>query len=262
MTTSETHLPAWLLGAWKREWIRSSDGVTTNTLTVRYLQTPSVFGDVRIPIDRPKFPDATALSDLEDDELALLAKQRGFFGYTTYQGQNANWHHELAYQPPDGTDDIGRLERAGASSMLEHGLDGSFTEHWWSMSSGDGKFLAIRVERNHRLERMLVVAGDHFAFARNRAKDLPTADSLDDLIAKATRAEVLEYLDCELSHGLVRSGTVPWQITESTLPWREGTHLTFVDTIDVATLRAPGDETWTVPVNTMNGDDLRVLFAR
>ena len=257
-------LPAWLLGAWKREWIRRGGGAPTNTLTVRYLQTPYWFGDVRIPVDRPRIA-ARSLAELGDAELAALAKQRGFFGYTTVSGDVSTWHHEIDYQPSDGSPDTGRIERAGTSSMLEHGLDGSFVEHWWSLAAGDGRFLTVRVVRAGRLDRMLVVTGDHFLYARNRASDLPAGESLTALAATATREQLLAYLDCELSYGTVRGGSVPWQISHSTLPWHEGARLPFVDalTVDAAgalAARAAAGETWTIPTNTLAADDLRVLF--
>jgi hypothetical protein len=112
---------------------------------------------------------------------------------------------------------------------------------------------------------MLVVAGDHFLYARNRASDLPAAKSLTELAAKASREQLLAYLDCELSHGTVRGGSVPWQIEHSTLPWREGTPLTFVEslTLDSAgalAARAADGEAWTIPINTLPAEDLRVLF--
>lgn len=256
-------LPAWLTGAWQREWIRAG-GVTKNTLAVRYVQTPYWFGDVRIPTDRPRIT-AGSLAELGDAELRSLANQRGFFGYTTVAGDVSTWHHEIDYQPRRSRPDTGRISRLGTSSMLEEGLDGSFVEQWWSLASGDGRFLTVRVMRAGRLDRMLVVAGDHFLYARNRASDLPAADSLTALAAAASREQLLAYLDCELSYGIVHGGSVPWQIVHSTLPWREGTHLAFVDafTVDAAgALVAPaaGGETWTIPINTLAPDDLRVLF--
>ena len=266
---SQDDLPPWFLGAWKREWIRRA-GLTDDSVTVRFLQTPTMFGDVRIPADRPSFPEATSLADLTDPELRSLANQKGFFGYTTIAGNIATWHHEIDYQPPDGEDDIGRLERVG-SGMYEHALDESYVERWGSLSSGDGRFLVVRVTRldhgKERLERVLLVAGDHFLYARNRAQDLPMAASLPDLIAKthATRERVLAYLDCELSQGYARGGSAPWSIVRSTLPWREGTRLELagliaVDSTGKLSPRAASGDTWTFPVNTMAVEDLRVLF--
>ncbi len=263
-------LPSWFLGAWKREWIRRA-GVTENRVTVRFLQTPTMFGDVRIPSERPRFPHATSLADLTDQELATLADQEGFFGHTTIEGNIATWHHEIDYQPSDGTADVGRLEQVGISGMYEHALDDSYVERWWSLTSGEGKYLVVRVTKLdravQRLDRVLLVAGDHFAYARNRPKDLPPAASLADLIAKrhATRETVLDYLDCELSHGYVRGAKLPWEIANSTLPWREGSHLELANMIAVdpagrlSAIAAAG-EIWTFPVNTMRAEDLRVLF--
>ena len=266
-TAGEQALPVWFLGVWQREWIRHG-AETESDVTVRFLQTPTMFGDVRIPKSRPPFPRGRELADLTDSELALLAEQRGFFGYTTIDGNVATWHHEIDYQPPDGGDDIGRLEQAGPDRMFEHALDDSYIEGWQSLSDGDGKFLVVRVTKGPRLDRVLLLAGNHFLYARNRPRELPAAASLADLIAKshATRETVLAYLDCELSHGLSRGGRVPWEIVDSTLPWREGSHLEFADLIAVdsaggLSARQPSAETWTFPVNTMPAQDLRALFA-
>jgi hypothetical protein len=59
-------LPPWLLGAWTRDWIERK-GVRTSVFDVHYLQTPTIFGDVRFPIGRPKFPRATSFADALDD---------------------------------------------------------------------------------------------------------------------------------------------------------------------------------------------------
>ena len=258
-------LPAWLPGVWSREWIERH-GRRTSPFTVRYLQTPSSFGDLRIPAGQPRLK-AESFAGLTDDDLRALAQQRGFIGHTTADNLIATWHHEIDFQPPDTSADIGRLERLSPGRMYEHALDSSYTEHWVSLTSGDGRFLAVRVERGGRLDRILLVAGDHFVYARNRARDLPAAASLDSLIAttRATRAQIVEYLDCELSVGRIRGGTVPWEIQYSTLPWREGRHLDFVDRIGVSPTgglapRAEAGETWTVPTNTVDPGDLGVWF--
>ena len=75
-------LPPWLLGAWTRDWIERK-GARTSAFDVHYLQTPTLFGDARFPIDRPKVPRATSFADLTDSELRSLTRQRGFTGRTT-----------------------------------------------------------------------------------------------------------------------------------------------------------------------------------
>jgi len=268
---ADPSVPAWFLGVWKLEWIRKQGEPPADTRIVRDIQTPIVFGSVRIPRDRPSFPHATSLADLTDPELAGLLAQQGFSGSTSFEGLVSTWRRDIDYQPP-GDPDIGRLERVSPSSVYEHALDDSFTEYWWSLSSGDGKFLGVKILRGQRADRILSVAGDHFVFARNRAKDLPPADSLADLVAKTrpTRETLLEYLDCELSYGLVRGGRVPWEIRLSTLPWKEGRQLELASQIAIdpatGTLSPrgarPSGETWTYPVNTMTVEDLKILFGR
>ncbi len=228
--------PEWMRGVWTRDWIERK-GVRSNTLTVHYLQTPTWYGDMRVSHSRPSFANATSFADLTDAELLALATQRGFTGQVTAAGDSITWQHEIDFQPPDGDVDIGRVEHIGRGQMYEHALDRSYTESWASVASGDEAFLVVRVERGGRLDRTLLVAGDHFLYIRNRATDLPKARSLDRLIASthATRAQIIAYLDCEFSSGAVRSGAVPWEIHASTLPWRERQHLDFVDEITVST---------------------------
>src|SRR3569832_1788794 len=62
-------------GAWQRDWIRLHGCAPDTGIAVRYVQTPSVFGDLRIPGVRPDVAPATSFADLGDDQLAALAHQ-------------------------------------------------------------------------------------------------------------------------------------------------------------------------------------------
>jgi hypothetical protein len=236
---------------------------------VHYLQTPSFFGDVRIPRDRPNLSHASSFADLSDQELHALAQQRGFAGRTTLVGTTATWRHQIDFQPPDGAEDVGHLDLLAGRRMHENGLDGSYTESWKSATDGTGRFLVIQTERDGRPQRLLLVAGDYFVFVRNRVKDLPRAASLDALIAstRPSRAQVIEYLNCDFSFGQVRGGSIACEIQRSTLPWREGHRLEFVDEIKVITegnrilQRTAGPERWTVPINTLSDSELSEIFG-
>jgi hypothetical protein len=259
-------LPTWLWGEWSRDWILEGK-VKSNTLNVHYLQTPTYFADIRIPKDRSQISTAQSFADLTDQQLRLLAGQNGFTGRTTMAGIVATWHEDVAFQPSNGTPDKGRLQRIPPDRMHEHGLDGSYIESWRYLTDGKGRFLVIRVEHSGRLLRTLVVVGNQFVYVRNRAKDLPTAPSFDALIeaTNATREQVVEYLDCEFSVGRVRGGSVPWEIEQSTLPWREGRRLDFVEQMSVSdggaglVPRAVGDDQWTVPVNTLSPREIKAF---
>jgi hypothetical protein len=258
--------PGWLSGVWTRDWIEER-GRRSSTLDVHYLQTLAFFGDLRIPLDRPKFPQAASFADLSDQELHALAQQHAFAGLTTLAGTVSTWHHYIDFQPPDGEEDVGRLELLADGRMYEHGLDGAYTESWRSVSHGEGRFLVIQTESGGRPQRLLLVAGDYFMYVRNRGRDLPAAASLDALISstRAAREQIIEYLDCEFSFGRVRSGSIPWEIHRSTLPWREGRPLEFVDQIDLLKggngirLRTPKGERSTVPINTLTESELAAI---
>ncbi len=264
---SETPLPKWLWGVWTRDWILVGQS-KSSPLDVHYLQTPTFFADIRIPKERSGFSTAKSFADLTDQQLRQLASQNGLTGLTTLVGNIATWSDEIAFQPYTGTPDTSRLERKPPNMMLEVGLDGSFTESWSRVPDGSRQFLVVRVKHFGRLLHSLVVVGDRFIYVRNRARELPRASSLDALIeaTKASREQVVEYLDCEFSLGLIRGGSVPWEIHQSTLPWREGHHLDFVDELTVGgggtTLapKAAGNDEWSIPVNTLNPKQIKALF--
>jgi len=259
--------PAWLHGVWAREWIEVRS-VRSDHFAVHYLQTPSIFGDMRLPVERPSFAGAASFADLTDSDLLELARQRGFTGYVTATGDTITWHHEVDFQPSDGTPDIGRAERFGPTQWYEHALDSAYAEMWRSVAVRNGAFLVLRVERTGRLERTLIVVGDHLLYVRNRARDLPVAPSLDSLIraSRATREQIIAYLDCEFSTGRVRGGRIPWEIQASTLPWLEGRALEFARAVTVLPDSARLDvqvgspERWLVPINTLSPADLVALF--
>jgi hypothetical protein len=265
---STAAVPAWLRGVWTREWIQEGKA-KSNTIDVHYLQTPTYFADIRIPKERGRFPNAKSFADLTDPQLRLLAGQNGFTGLTTTSGAVATWNHDIQFQPSVGAPDRGRLQRNGPGRMHEHGLDGSYIEAWKSTNGGEGRFLVIRVEHAGRLVKTLVVVGNQFIYVRNRAVDLPTAESFEALIdsSKASRAEIEVYLDCEFSVGRIRGESGLWEIERSTLPWREGGHLDFVGEIMPAeggpglAPRSVGDDQWTVPVNTLTARAIEEMFG-
>ncbi len=271
--SSDSAVPSWFLGAWIREWKQEKGKSQDSSVLVRYVQTPIFYGDVRIPSDRSISPNANSLTDLTDVELRSLLRQKGFTGSLSVKGGLATWRHDMDYQPPSSEDDVGKVEQLRPNLMREHAPDESYVESWWRLTSGDGRFLGLKITRNdgksERVDRMLSLAGDHFVFARNRPKALPPAKSLEELVEKshATRSEMIQMLDCEFSFGVVRGGKVPWEITLSTMPWNQGKRLEFAGQLvfDTATGKvkpkqiAPGEQ-WILAVNTLNADDLKTLF--
>jgi len=244
-------LPWWVIGVWQRDWIRRANQPPDASKMVRWLQTPSAFGDLRIPVGRPGIA-ARSVEELTDQEINALARQSGFTGTTSVRGMNATWTHEIDFQPPAGAD-VGRIERRDPTTIWEHDPHGSYVESWTRLDSGGDRFLVMRASAPRR---MLLIAGARFYYARDRALALPPGDSLVDVVARADRATRLKYVDCELSFGTV-SG---WRIERSTLPWREGARLEVVDQINVEGNRVlVRDPAWRVELATAS---VRALFAR
>src|SRR4051794_24989089 len=88
------------VGAWQRDWISRHGGARDASVTVRYVQTPNVFGDVRIRGDRPALAGAASFADLSDDQLLALAKQNGFAGYTTSMARMRHGITRSTSSPP------------------------------------------------------------------------------------------------------------------------------------------------------------------
>jgi hypothetical protein len=156
-------LPTWLWGEWSRDWILRGKS-KSSTLDVHSLQTPTYFADLRIPKARAGLSAAKSFADLTDQQLRLLAGQKGFTGLMTLAGAVATWSDEIAFQPYDGTPDTGLLERRPPDGMHEIALDGSYTESWRRIADGSGQFLVVRVEHSGRLLRALVVVGNRFVY--------------------------------------------------------------------------------------------------
>lgn len=241
--------PTWFRGVWKREWMKRGDAAPEETRIVRDVQTPSIYGSVRIPLARPKIT-ARSFAELDDAQLHVLLEQKGFAGTAMFAGSVATWRHDIDFEPPGDTD-TARLSQRTPTTVLEEALDGGFSELWWNLAPGETRFLGIEERRAGRALQVLSVVGDHFVYARNRPHDLPPADSLMALAAGKSRAEIVALLGCEVSYGRVHGGAVPWEIVHSTLPWREGTSL------DAAAVRAAGKEL----VSTFAAEDLAIMFA-
>ena len=253
-------------GAWQRDWIQRHGGPLDRSTLVRYVQTPSVFGDVRTPAGGIDVAGATSFAELSDDQLAALARQHGFAGFTTIDGANATWHHEIDFQPIDDADgpDIGRIEPAGEGRMFEHALDDSYVESWSSLGGAGGPFLAAKLIQRGRVEQLIAVAAGHFVYARARATALPPGSSISELIARTrpAREAIIGYLDCEISYGSVAG----WRVERSTLPWQVGQRLGLADRIAIdgggqLVARAAAGAAWTTVVNTFSPAELRALFA-
>jgi len=231
LTEQPAPVPDAYRGVWKRTLLETA-GERDERSLVMWLQTPRWHADLRIPADRPDFSGATRLADCDDEQLNWLARQQGFCGVTQVDGDDCTWHHQLDFQPANGSRDIGHMIFDG-ERVIETGVESDYLEIWERLpqSRGGTAALELVVEHGELPSRpaWLFVAGDCFMFVRGRAHAPPnTADLIGR--ARPSRAQLLEWLDVEISFGH-RSGVTPWRIEHSTLPFREGKTFTLAGAI-------------------------------
>jgi len=216
-------VPRSLCGLWQRLSLETPDAPRDTTTRVFWLQTPTLFADIRVPSLRAVRRDRTRLDEYACDELAVLAQQDGFAGRTALDGALCRWEREVTFQPPTGVPDEGRLTFQG-EEIVEDGVHLSYRERWRRVPGSLGDWCAWRGDDG----RYLVAAGDWFLFVRPRREArLETAASLLHLGAARSncRDGLIALLDFEISLGRRRGADAPWRIELSTLPFREGCSL-------------------------------------
>lgn len=211
-------VPARLCGLWQRVSLETPDAPRDATTRVFWLQTPTLFADIRIPSTRAVQPGRARLDDYACDELAALAQQDGFAGHTTLVGDRCRWERTTSFQPPTGFPDEGKLTFHG-DEIVEDGIHLPYREVWRRVPGSEGDWIAERSG-----DRYLVAGGDWFLLVRARREaTLEQAPSLLHLGASRSncREGLIALLDFEISLGR-RRGDAPWRIELSTLPFREG----------------------------------------
>ncbi len=209
-----------ITGFWRRSLIRWPDGATDTTTTVRWLQTPSLFVDLRQPANRPSFEGVNCLRDLSRAQVNWMARQEGFAGEVLWDGRHIEWQRQFDIQPKSAFPDVGELWFDG-DVMLEKGRDVPYLEHWHRADNAPHPCAGIALrEATTGQAGMLVRAGNLFMYARARLHGLPPRSDLRQLILAArTNGDIQDLVDCEISFGSVDAGG--WRIEHSSLPFKE-----------------------------------------
>lgn len=244
-------VPPELTGLWRRSILVLPDGSTDTTTEVLWLQTRSMFGDIRVPAARPK-PMGDGFAACSDADLVALAAMQGFGGVLEVEADICRWHRHFDYQPPGGPPDEAGYKIEG-DLLIETGLHADYREDWVRETPADALLAAFTLGDN----AMLVVGGDHFIEIRNRNVVLPDAESLADLVkqdlASGARDRAEARMDLRIAYGRVAPiGGVSWQITRSTFPWLEGKSLFTV---------TPPLAQWRLEDTNREEADLAPLFA-
>ena len=214
-----------LRGLWTRSLIAWPDGRRDTTTSVRWLQGPAIYIDLRQPANRPDFSGVGALNALNDAQIEWLATQEGFAGRLTKDGPWFEWGREFDLQPQAMYSDCGRLWYH-EDYVIEEGRDQPYIEHWHHHLRGEpSRCVALELrEADGPRRAFLVRVGSMFMLARSRASALPDKPSLLDCVRTASdRDATLALLDCEIAFGEIEGNR--WQIRHSSQPWREGQSL-------------------------------------
>lgn len=221
-------VPAEIRGLWRRKSMVWADGRTDTTTQVLWLQTASLFADLRVPADRPSSACRSGFGDYTDAELARLAAMYGFAGVLDVEGASCRWHHALDFHPPGGPADEARYALDG-DILIETGIDAAYEEIWERQTPVDAPLAAFRLAEDSLHPGrggIFVLAGDYFLTIEGRPNALPEAASLADLIerdlAEGARERAVGRLGMRIAFG--RAGQ-DWPILLSTYPWLEGTPL-------------------------------------
>lgn len=218
------------VGVWQRLSL-TTRGKPPDTATRAYwIQTSTLFADLRIPPERPDLCGKTSLAECSDKELLQLARQQGFAGMTLAGGDRLHRRRQVDYQPSRGRDNTRRMRFEG-EVLVEENLHGTVQERWQRLAGPQGGVISLRLLEEANLEgRMvtrkgyLLVMGDYFLFVRDRTEFTRQAASLEDLFEaqELEHDEQIRLLDCEFSFGRRNGGAQAWEIQLSTLPYREG----------------------------------------
>jgi hypothetical protein len=207
-------------GMLRRTLIIHADGTRDTATQVRWLQGPTLFVDLRQDAGLPDFPHLRGLKDLSFEDCTALARQAGFAGRLTFDGDCFEWLRLIDFQPRAGTD-AGRLWWEG-EVLIEAGRDVPYIEHWLRDPTVVTRPLAgVRLrDRQTGVAALLLQVGTVFMFARDRAMRLPQGQPLAECVAGASSlAAARALLDCEITLGSGGFGSAPL-ILASTHPWR------------------------------------------
>ncbi|OYV59812.1 MAG: hypothetical protein B7Z71_07295, partial [Acidocella sp. 21-58-7] len=212
-----------LSGLWTRSIQVWADGRQDVSTKVGWLQGKSVFADLRQPPDiTGQFRHAKCLNDLGFSDCERLARQQGFAGIFAARDGYFEWMRKIDYQPVQGKIDAGNLFWQG-DILVEEGLQKEHFEHWhrdpalkltpcWGV---------ILKNAHDGIWGNLLRVGDLFMYSRDRGTQLANSSLIEAVRGAVNVKAAREMIDFEISFG--RISNEGWQITRSSLPYRENT---------------------------------------
>ena len=208
-----------LQGLWRRSLIAWPGRPSDTTTSVRWLQGPHAYIDLRQPMPLPDFSHVRSREDLSFEDCARLACQEGFAGHLHFDGRHFEWVREIDFQPPAPAADAGTLHWEG-DVLIESGRDADYIEHWHREPTVATTPTTLTYMQGS--PAVLLRVGPNFMYARGRAAPLGKGyRTLTEYIKAAPDLQhARELIDCEISFGTVEESGL--RIAASTLPYRVG----------------------------------------
>ena len=236
MTTSRTFVtdltaldtpdvPDWVQGGWSRVLMRTTaTGAEDRTTDCIYLQTGSLYADIRVPVDRPALTGRRGVDDCTPQELAAMSTVSAFAGWCEFKNGVAHWIRPIDLKPPSGREDEGRMAiRDG--NLWEYGLEGQHAEEYAPRGNGARRkgAWALAPDPVEPRPGVLVIIDDLIIRALGRPQALEVGNTLAERVMSFAddRAALRQLFGCELSLAIIGDLTV----TRSSLAWREGLRL-------------------------------------
>ena len=185
-------------GLWRRSLGVDSHGSRDTSADVRWLQGITAFVDLRRPASRPDFGGTRSAADLTGPQRDWLSTQDGFAGRLSQRAEVFEWSHFTRLQPPGAHPDAGRMSWIG-DTLVEVGVHEDYVEHWVRDDGAASSCWALALGAGDGSEALLLRVGDMFGWAVGAAQQ------------------------AEISLGTIVDDR--WEITDSALPYREGTDL-------------------------------------
>jgi hypothetical protein len=213
-----------LQGLWRRSLIAWPGRPSDTTTSVRWLQGPHAYIDLRQPAPLPDFSQVRSREDLTFEDCLWLARQEGFAGHLHFDGRHFEWVREIDFQPAASTADAGSLHWEG-NVLIETGRDAAYSEHWHrdpAVATTPTSLAGVQDS-----PAVLLRVGPNFMYARDRAAPLDKGyRTLAEYLQAAPDLQLArELIDCEISFGTVTESGL--RIAASTLPYRIGALLEF-----------------------------------
>jgi len=123
-------VPGWVRGVWQRTVIRAEGAEDDRTSTVIWIQTPTLYADIRVPAK---------------GETSPLADEAGFAGWLDVEGQVCRWRRPIDLKPGPDDADQGAMFRDG-ELLVEVGLLANYCEDYRLIDPATRCFAASRGE--------------------------------------------------------------------------------------------------------------------